>query len=100
MIAAAGQWLTGIVAVAILLYLIQCLAPAGVVRRTLDLTGGLILVAAILQPLAEISPQEISGDLNRLQREMELQQEKLVEQSQKELSQVIAERIAAYILAL
>ena len=98
MMAAAGQWIVGIVAVSVVLYLTQCLVPDGALRRVADLTGGLILIVTILQPLTAISPRDLTKDLRRLEREMELQQTVWSQAQQTELAQVIAQRTAEYIL--
>lgn len=94
---AVRQWLTGVVAVAVLLYLVRCLVPKSAVRRAADFTGGLVLMAALLQPLADISPRALRQDMERWQREAERQQTQMESDGEKELAAVIARRTEAYI---
>lgn len=97
MIAALREWLTGVVAVAVLLYLVRCLLPQSAVRRAADFTGGLIFLAALLQPLSQLSRTAQLPDYDAWRQEIEARQEELEELQQEELSAVIAQRTAAYI---
>ena len=51
MIGAVGSWLRSVAAVTLLLSVVQILIPEGALRRVAGFTGGLLLLAALLQPL-------------------------------------------------
>lgn len=50
MIAAVRGWVTSIAAVAPILTVVQSLVPEGTLRKIAGFTGGLVLLAALLQP--------------------------------------------------
>ena len=73
MMEAVRGWLTGVVAVSVLLYLVRVLAPKGAVGRVAEFTGGLLLLLALLQPLSSLAG-DWEAALPDLQREMEQRQ--------------------------
>lgn len=98
MIAAVREWLTSVVAVTLLLTVAQTLIPEGSIRKIAAFTGGLVLLAALLQPV-------LRTDLSRLQLDFELydsmvqeRQAELADARDRELAEVIASRTEAYIL--
>ena len=97
MMTALKEWLTGVVAVAVLLYLVRCLLPQSAVRRAADFTGGLVLLAALVQPLLSLSPEGLGMAARQWQRQIAERQEELEQAQEAELSAVIAERTASYI---
>ena len=50
MIGAVRSWLTSIAAVTLILTVSQTLVPEGTLRKITGFTGGLLLLAALLQP--------------------------------------------------
>lgn len=97
MITLVREWLTGVVAVTLLLFVIRTLLPEGTVRRIGEFTGGLVLLAALLQPLGGLALADLEIDLAAWEQEIEQLQGELEEAQTEELSAVIAERTAAYI---
>ena len=88
---AVRGWITGVTAVAALLFLVKPLAPKGAVGRVAEFTGGLLLLLALLQPL-----EALTGDwdmeLGDLQAQIKERQEELEDYK----AAVIAEETAAY----
>ena len=64
MIAAVREWLTSVVAVTLLLTVAQTLIPEGNIRKIAAFTGGLALLAALLQPV-------LRTDLSRLELDLD-----------------------------
>lgn len=97
MMTALKEWLTAVAAVAVLLYLVRCLLPQSAVRRAADFTWGLVLLAALVQPLLALAPGDLAISPEQWQRQIAQRQEELEQTQQAELSAVIAERTASYI---
>ena len=90
------SWMTRIVSAALVLTAVYLLAPKGRLRAAVRFTGGLVLIAALLGPLAGV---ELTGDLSfgdcaaDVERRAEAMQRSYAEQE----AALIAERTAAYI---
>lgn len=91
------QWIVGVTCAAVLLAIVQCLMPAGGVRRVGRLAGGLLLLLAIVAPLAGLDEQALSVALTEYRMAatdstglLELENERLVKE-------IIEEQTAAYI---
>jgi hypothetical protein len=97
MIAAIRGWLLSVVAVSLLLSLAQSLVPEGSVRRALSLTGGLLLLLAMLQPLSHLDLAGLRPDFSGLAQEVSRRQSELERQSDSALAARIAQRTEAYI---
>jgi len=91
-----GGWMPRIIAVALILTLVYLLAPEGRLRTAVRFTGGLVLLAALLGPLAEL---DLSGTLSyadcadQVENRTEAMHRAYVEQT----AELIEERTAAYI---
>ena len=57
------HWLVGITCAAMLVALAESLIPAGSIRRIARLTGGLVLLAAILNPLLKLDTTALTRAL-------------------------------------
>ena len=57
------HWLVGITCAAMLVALAESLIPAGSIRRIARLTGGLVLLAAILNPLLKLDTTEEENEI-------------------------------------
>lgn len=90
MMEALRQWLTGIVCVSVLLYLVRTLAPKGTVGRVAEFTGGLLLILTLLQPLGRLNG-DWEVDLSGLQREMEQRQAELEDHREAVIGEAIEE---------
>ena len=97
MIGAVRGWLTGVVAVSLLVFLVRMLLPESAVRRVAEFTGGLLLLSALLYPLKGLAPKLLETDVSHWQQEIGQRQEELEETQADALSAVIAEKTASYI---
>ena len=89
------EWLTGIVAVSVLLYIVRQIRPRGAVGKVAEFTASLVLLQALVQPLGawEMKPMHTG----KWQQAVEARQEELAQAQTDALSAVIAEKTAAYI---
>ena len=97
MIGAVRSWLTSIAAVTMLLTVIQPLAPEGAIRKLVGFTGGLLLLAALLQPVLRTDLERIHLDFSDYADAIETRAEELDAAAKEELAAIIAGRTAAYI---
>ena len=67
MMAAARTWLTAVAAVTLLLSVAEMLVPQGSLREIASFTGGLILLAVLMQPLGKIDPAKIDLNISHYQ---------------------------------
>lgn len=98
MIAAVREWLTSVVAVTLLLTAAQTLIPEGSIRKIAAFTGGLALLAALLQPVLRTDLSRLELDLDAYTQAVEERRESLEQAREEELAAVIASRTEAYIL--
>ena len=98
MIAAVREWLTSVVAVTLLLTVAQTLIPEGNIRKIAAFTGGLALLAALLQPVLRTDLSRLELDLDTYSQAVQERQEELELAKEEELASVIASRTEAYIL--
>ena len=91
------EWVTSIVVVTMLLSVAQTLIPEGSIRKVSSFTGGLILLAALLQPVLEIKLDPMELGIGAYERAVRERQEELEAAGKSELSDIIAVRTAAYI---
>ena len=97
MIGAVREWLTGLVVVTMLLTVAQTLIPEGTIRKTASFTGGLILLAALLQPVLKTDLGRLRLDLGEYKRAIGQRQAELDSAGKEALAELIEERTAAYI---
>ena len=64
------HWLVGITCAAMLVALGESLIPAGSIRRIARLTGGLVLLAAILNPLLKLDTTALTRALTEYKLEL------------------------------
>ena len=98
MIAAVREWLTSVVAVTLLLTVAQTLIPEGNIRKIAAFTGGLALLAALLQPVLRTDLSRLELDLDAYSAAIQERQAELEQDRESELASVIASRTEAYIL--
>ena len=97
MIAGVRSWLSSIAAVTLLLTVVQALVPEGTLRRITGFTGGLLLLAALLQPVLRADLGRIGLDLSGYGDAIEERRWELEAEGKEELAAIIAGRTAAYI---
>ena len=89
-------WVLGITAAALVIAVAEALMPDGTVKKVGKLTGGLILVLVLLQPLAKLDYQDLYDRVASLPAGS-LTRETLSEQVSLPLEEGIEEELAAYI---
>ena len=97
MIAAVRSWLTSIAAVTLLLTVVQTLVPEGTIKKIAGFTGGLLLLAALLQPALKTDLGRLRLDFSDYEKAIETRAEELDAAGKDELAFIIAGRTAAYI---
>ena len=97
MIAALREWLLAVVTVTLLLSVAQTLIPEGSIRKIASFTGGLILLATLLQPVLRTDIGRLRLDFGSYASAVEERQTELESVQKEELSAIIAERTEAYI---
>ncbi|MCI8809170.1 MAG: stage III sporulation protein AF [Oscillibacter sp.] len=97
MIGAVRTWLTSITAVTLLLSVVQLLVPEGTMRKVASFTGGLLLLAALLQPILKADITQLHLSLSEYSEAIEDCAEELETAGKEELAGIIAEQTAAYI---
>ena len=97
MIGAVGSWLRSVAAVTLLLSVVQILIPEGALRRVAGFTGGLLLLAALLQPLRRADFGWLGLDFTVYRAEIEARSAELSASEKEEMASIIETRTAAYI---
>lgn len=97
MIGAVRSWLTSIAAVTLLLTVAQTLVPEGTLRKISGFTGGLLLLAALLQPVLKTDLGRLRLDFSDYKEAIETRAAELDAAGKEELSALIARQTAAYI---
>jgi stage III sporulation protein AF len=97
MIGAVGSWLRSVAAVTLLLSVVQILIPEGALRRVAGFTGGLLLLAALLQPLRRADFGWLGLDLTEYRAAIEARSAELSASEKEALADIIEARTAAYI---
>ena len=97
MIAGVRSWLTSITAVTLMLTVVQTLVPEGTLRKITGFTGGLLLLAALLQPVLRTDLGGLRLDLSGYGGAIEERRAELDAAGKEELAAIIAGRTAAYI---
>lgn len=97
MIGAVRSWLTSIAAVTLMLTVVQTLVPEGTLRKISGFTGGLLLLAALLQPVLKTDLGRLRLDFSDYEAAIGERAAELDAAGKEELAAIIAERTAAYI---
>ena len=97
MIGAVRSWLTSIAAVTLMLTVVQTLVPEGTLRKISGFTGGLLLLAALLQPVLKTDLGRLRLDFSGYEEAIETRTAELDNAGKEELAAIIAGRTAAYI---
>ena len=97
MMAALREWLTAVLATAVLLSLAERLAPEGSLRKITSLVGGVILLLVLVRPLAGLGAGELRLDYEDRSDAVEQRREELQAENDKTLAELIARETEAYI---
>ena len=97
MIGAVRSWLTSIAAVTLILTVSQTLVPEGTLRKISGFTGGLLLLAALLQPALKTDLGRLRLDFSDYEETIQTRTAELNAAGKEELAAIIARRTAAYI---
>ena len=91
------QWLLGITCAALVAGLAESLTPPGAVRKVGRLTGGLVLLIAMLHPLLALDQDALTRALTEYRLELSTYSDELEEENQSLMKGIIEERSNAYI---
>ena len=94
MIGAVRSWITSIAAVTLLLTVVQALVPEGTLKK---ITGGLLLLAVLLQPVLRTDLGRLRLDFSDYENAIGDRTAELESAGKEELAALIAGRTAAYI---
>ncbi len=97
MIGAVRSWLTSIAAVTLMLTVVQTLVPEGTLRKISGFTGGLLLLAALLQPVLKTDLERLRLDFSGYEEAIADRAAELDAAGKEEMAAIIAGRTAAYI---
>ena len=97
MMGALREWLTAVVTVTMLLSVAQMLMPEGTIRKIGSFTGGLLLIAVLLQPVLKDRLGELELDLEDYAETIQNRQSELESAQSDALQAGIEKRVASYI---
>lgn len=92
------SWLVGITCAAMIVALAEGLMPPGAVRKVGKLTGGLVLLLAILQPVLKLDGTALTRALMEYRVDLSAYGDELEEENGELMKAIIAEQSAAYIV--
>lgn len=98
MMGAVRSWLLAVISVSLLCAVAGALMPQGAVKRVGRLVCGLVLLAAILSPLAELDVEAGQRWLNSYLDSVDLRETELRETVNSQLKIIIEQKYAAYIV--
>ena len=91
------SWLLSVIACAVLVSIAELLTDGGAMRRAARFTGGVVLMLALLRPLAQLDLTALGFDLPAGREAAAQLEAELSARQRAALASVIAERTAAYI---
>lgn len=92
------SWVMGLVGAALLTAAATALTPAGRVRRVTELICGVVMILALIQPLAELDLTAYSMNLAACRQEMALYENDLAQTNDRLTRRIIEAECGAYIL--
>lgn len=90
-------WLIGVTAAALVAAMADGLAPEGAVKKIGKLAGGLLMLAAILQPLVKLDYSTLAAELAQLRLETGGYSTALETENERLMKSIIEEQTGAYI---
>ena len=88
------EWLLGVTATALAIALAQALTPEGTVKKVGKLVGGLVLLLAVVKPIAQVDPTALTVLWTASGYEME----EATQRGEEVLKILIAQKTGAYIV--
>lgn len=98
MIELIKSWLVGITCAAMVVALAEGLMPDGVVRKVGRLTGALVMLLAVIQPVLQVDGAALASSLTQYRAQAAGYSQSLEEENQELMKKLIAEQAGAYIL--
>ena len=98
MMGAVRSWLLAVIAAALLCAVADALMPSGAVKRVGRLVCGLVLIAAILSPLAALDLEEGQRWLEGYLASVRAREAELEETVNSQIKVIIEQKCAAYIV--
>ena len=92
------QWLLGVACTAMVMAIVESLAPEGSVKKVCRLAGGLALMLAAVSPLLRLDEGVLSQAVAEYRSAAERYEEQLEEKNNSLYQTIIEETAAAYIL--
>lgn len=92
------SWLLGVVCVAMLAAIAECLVPDGGAKRVLKIIGGMVLVLAIIKPLSKLDGRVLDKIVEEYDASARKYRDELQETKDNLYESIIGENAAAYIL--
>lgn len=91
------QWLLGLTCAALVIAIAESLTPAGTIRKIGRLTGGLVLLLAMLNPLLRVDGEALTRALTEYRLSLDGYGEELEAENRVLMKDIIEERSGAYI---
>ena len=98
MIELIKSWLVGITCAAMVVALAEGLMPDGVVRKVGRLTGALVMLLAVIQPVLQVDGAALASSLTQYRAQAAGYSQSLEEENRELMKKLIAEQAGAYIL--
>lgn len=92
------QWLVGVTCAAMVAALAEALTPPGAVNRIGRLAGGLVLLIAVVKPIAQVDAGALTRALTEYQLDLSAYEARLEEENRALMKTIIEEQAAAYIV--
>ena len=97
MMAAVRGWLSSVIYTALVIAVAEAMAPEGGMKKIVSMTGGLVLLLMLIQPLSELRPELWQPVFGEYTRAVEERREEMEKENAAELRRLIEQRLAAYI---
>lgn len=97
MMGSLREWLTGLIAAAMLVAVADGLIPDGAVRKIAGFTGGLVLLVVLVQPVLHLETDRLRQSFETYAAQIDALEEEFTTQNQSELKGRIEETTASYI---
>lgn len=97
MVETLREWVTAVVAAAVLVSAAERLTPKGTIRRITAFIGGLVLLLVLLRPVTELRPGRVELERRSYETAIARKTEELRRENSETLTQGIAREAEAYI---